>query len=111
MSFPSFGIRDMVEAEHRLITEVLHLSHLHAVMGISMGGRHTFEWIVSYPEFMDLAIPMFGSPQSTSFDRLLWTAQIDAIQLDPAWNHGNPTGRLTASRTQVGRNSIHTSQN
>jgi homoserine O-acetyltransferase len=94
MSFPSFGIRDMVEAEHRLITEVLHLSHLHAVMGISMGGMQTFEWIVSYPEFMDLAIPMFGSPQSTSFDRLLWTAQIDAIQLDPAWNHGNPTGPL-----------------
>jgi homoserine O-acetyltransferase/O-succinyltransferase len=94
MNFPSFCIRDMVEAEHRLVTEVLHLSHLHAVMGISMGGMQTFEWIVSYPEFMDLAIPMFGSPQSTSFDKLLWTAQIDAIQLDPAWNHGNPTRPL-----------------
>jgi homoserine O-acetyltransferase len=43
---------------------------------------------------MDLAIPMFGSPQSTSFDKLLWTSQIDAIELDPAWNHGNPTGPL-----------------
>src|SRR3984893_13837260 len=92
MSFPSFSIRDMVEAEHRLATEVLHLSHLHAVLGISMGGMQTFEWIATYPGFMDLAIPMFGSPQSTSFDKLLWTAQIDAIQLDPAWNHGNPTG-------------------
>ena len=95
MSFPSFGIRDMVEAEHRLAIEVLHLSHLRAVMGISMGGMQTFEWMVTYPEFMDLAIPMFGSPQSTAFDKLLWTAQIDAIQLDPAWNHGNPTGPLS----------------
>jgi len=95
MSFPSFGIRDMVEAEHRLATEVLHLSHLRAVMGISMGGMQTFEWIVTYPEFMDLGIPMFGAPQSTAFDKLLWTAQIDAIELDPAWNHGNPSGPLS----------------
>ena len=95
MSFPSFSIRDMVEAEHRLASEVLQLSHLRAVMGISMGGMQTFEWIVRYPEFMDLAIPMFGSPQSTAFDKLLWTTEIDAIQLDPAWNHGNPTGPLS----------------
>ena len=51
--------------------------------------------MVAYPEFMDLAVPMFGSPQSTSFDKLLWTAQIDAIQLDPAWNNGHPTGPLS----------------
>ena len=95
MSFPSFSIRDMVEAEHRLATESLHLSHVHAVMGISMGGMQTFEWAVTYPDFMDLAIPMAGSPQSTSFDKLLWTAQIDAVELDPAWNRGNPTGPLT----------------
>jgi len=44
---------------------------------------------------MDLAIPMAGSPQSTSYDKLLWTSQIDALELDPAWHHGNPTGPLT----------------
>jgi homoserine O-acetyltransferase len=95
MKFPVFTIRDMVEAERRLLTEVLHISHLRAVMGVSMGGMQTFEWAVAYPDFMDLAIPMFGSPQSTSWDKLLWTSQIDAIELDPAWNNGNPTGPLT----------------
>jgi homoserine O-acetyltransferase len=94
MKFPKFTIGDMVEAEHRLCTDVLQLSHLRAVLGISMGGMQAFEWVVRYPDFMDIGIPMSGSPQSTSFDKLNWTAQIDAIELDPAWNHGNPNGPL-----------------
>jgi pimeloyl-ACP methyl ester carboxylesterase len=92
--FPEFGIRDMVESEHRLAAEVLHLPHLRAVIGASMGGMQTFEWVVAYPDFVELAIPIAGSLQSTSFDKLLWTAQIDAMELDPAWNHGNPTGPM-----------------
>lgn len=94
MKFPQFTIRDMVESERRLLTETLHLSRLHAVMGVSMGGMQTFEWAVAYPDFMDLAISMSGSPQSTSSDKLLWTSEIDALELDPAWNKGNPTGSL-----------------
>ncbi|HUJ29715.1 MAG TPA: alpha/beta hydrolase [Candidatus Acidoferrum sp.] len=94
MAFPEFTIRDMVESEHRLAVEVLHLSHVHAVMGISMGGMQTFEWAVAYPDFMDEAIPIVGSPQSTSYDKLLWTCQIDALELDPAWNGGKPTGSM-----------------
>ena len=60
MKFPEFTIRDMVESEHRLATDVLHLPHLRAVMGLSMGGMQTFEWAVAYPDFMDLLIPMAG---------------------------------------------------
>lgn len=92
--FPEFTIRDIVEAERRLATEVLHLSHLRAVMGVSMGGMQTFEWAVGYPDFMDVAIAMAGSPQSTSYDKLQWTAMIDAVELDPAWNNGIPRGSM-----------------
>ena len=95
LAFPKFTIRDMVESEHNLATEVLHLSHVHAVMGISMGGMQTFEWIVAYPDFMDLAVPMAGSPQSTSYDKLLWTSQMEALELDPEWKDGKGTKPMT----------------
>jgi homoserine O-acetyltransferase len=95
LTFPEFTIRDMVESEHRFATEVLHLTHLHAVMGISMGGMQTFEWVVAYPDFMDVAVPMAGSPQSTSYDKLLWTAEMDALRLDPEWKDGQGTKPMT----------------
>jgi homoserine O-acetyltransferase/O-succinyltransferase len=91
LDFPEFTIRDMVESEHRLATEVLHVNHIHAVMGISMGGMQAFEWIVAYPDFMDVAVPIVGSPQSTAYDKLLWTSQIDALKLDPEWKDGKGT--------------------
>ena len=97
LGFPEFTIRDMVESEHRLATEVLHLTHLHAVMGISMGGMQTFEWVVAYPDFMDVGVPMAGSPQSTSYDMLLWTSQMDALKLDPEWKGGEGTQPMTGA--------------
>ncbi|MFZ3218229.1 MAG: hypothetical protein WA192_19435 [Candidatus Acidiferrales bacterium] len=95
LEFPEFTIRDMVESEYRLATEVFHLTHLRAVIGVSMGGMQTFEWAVAHPDFMDLAIPIVGSPQSTSYDKLLWTAQIGALELDPEWKDGNGTKPMT----------------
>jgi homoserine O-acetyltransferase len=89
MRFPEFTIRDMVNAEYKLVTERLGLKHLRAVMGISMGGMQTFQWIVAYPDFMDKGIPIVGSPKLTSYDLLLWTAEEHAIEADAAWNHGD----------------------
>ncbi len=91
MKFPAFGIRDMVNAEHQLVEKVLHIPHLRGVIGISMGGMQTFQWMVAYPDFMDRAIPIVGSPKLTSYDLLLWQAGIHAIQADVNWKGGDYT--------------------
>ncbi len=91
MKFPKFGIRDMVVSQHQLLAQVLHIDHLKAVMGISMGGMQTFQWIVSYPDFADKAIPIVGSPRLAPFDLMLWKAENDAIMGDPAWKNGDYT--------------------
>lgn len=88
MKFPRFSIRDMVESQHRLLIQKLSITHLRAVMGISMGGMQTFEWMVAYPEFLDRAIPIVGSVKLTSYDILLWEAERHAIESDAAWKHG-----------------------
>jgi homoserine O-acetyltransferase/O-succinyltransferase len=86
--FPAITERDMVRAEYRAVTEVLHLKHAHAVMGISMGGEQTFEWAVTYPEFFDLAVPIAGTPQPTSYDLLSHTITEDAMLADPDYKGG-----------------------
>lgn len=90
--FPRFTIRDMVRAQHRLITEVLGLAHLHAIVGISMGGMQAFEWAVSYPDFVDKVVPIVGSPQVTSYDLLLWETVIRAIETTQKCEDCDPVG-------------------
>lgn len=89
MSFPRFTIRDMVKAEHRLITECLGIRHLVAVTGISMGGIGSLQWAVSFPDFMDAVIPVVPQAHATRQTAFIWEAARQAIALDPKWRDGN----------------------
>lgn len=94
-TFPAFSIRDMVESQHQLLTDKLGIQHLHAVIGFSMGGMQTFQWMVSYPDFMDVAVPIAGTPHPTSQDMLLFRTLEKAMLADPAYVNGHYQGNPT----------------
>ena len=70
--FAAITIGDMVDVQHRLLTDHLGIRHVRAVVGISMGGFQAFEWAVRYPTFMDAVVPIVGSPRPTTYDRLIY---------------------------------------
>jgi homoserine O-acetyltransferase len=89
MRFPKFTLHDTIESQHQLLTRVLKLDHVKAIVGISMGGMQVFQWLVQYPQFMDKAVPIVGTPHPAPYDLLVWQAQIDALMHDRDWKGGN----------------------
>ena len=80
-AFPLVSIADMVHSQHRLVTDVLGLDGLYAVLGISMGGMQTFEWLVEYPDFFAKAVPIIGSPRLGPYDIARWETELRVLEL------------------------------
>lgn len=96
--FPDFTIGDMVRAQHRLLTEQLGLSSVHAIVGASMGGFQVFEWMMQYPDYAANFVPIEGAPWSTYYDYLKRRAVMAALEApleDPA-AAARATNMLTA---------------
>jgi homoserine O-acetyltransferase len=79
--FPAFSIRDQVNLQHRLLTEYLDIEHLHAVVGASMGGYQTYEWLMMYPDFATHFVPIEGTPWYTFYDRIKGRAWQEVLAL------------------------------
>jgi homoserine O-acetyltransferase/O-succinyltransferase len=71
-AFPRYGYADVVEAQHRLVTEQLGLQRLRLVLGTSMGGMHTWMWGERYPDMMDALMPIASLPEPVDGRNLLW---------------------------------------
>lgn len=87
-AFPAFTVRDMVESEFRLLNDKLGIKHVHAIVGYSMGATQTFQWMVSHPGYMDVAVPIAGTPRQTSYDLLFWRTEEAAMLADPEYANG-----------------------
>lgn len=100
--FPRYGYLDMVEAQRRLLTEALGVTHLRLVMGTSMGGMHTWLWGQLHPDMMDALMPLASLPTQIAGRNRVWRRMaIDAIRQDPQWQGGDykaqpPSLRLAA---------------
>jgi homoserine O-acetyltransferase len=69
----------MVESQHEMLLK-MGINHLRAVGGISMGGFQAFQWITAYPDFVDKAVPIVGSPRPTSYDLMFYDAGLKAVK-------------------------------
>jgi homoserine O-acetyltransferase len=87
--FPLTTIRDNVEIVHTLLTQELHVRHLRAVIGFSMGAQQAFQWAVSYPDFMDRVVATSGTAKTYGHGIVRLEGQIAALTADSAFNNGD----------------------
>ena len=90
--FPHYGYEDMVAAQHRLVTDGLHVNHLVLVMGTSMGCMHSWLWAERYPDAMDGVVPLACIPTQIAGRNRMWRKMvIDDITADRDWQGGEYT--------------------
>ena len=90
--FPHYTYDDMVDADHRLLTEKLGVTHLRLVMGTSMGGMHSWIFAERYPDFMDAAVPLASVPTAiVGRNRMIRKMAMDDIRRDVEWKGGEYT--------------------
>ena len=120
VAFAGLTIGDMVEVQHRFLTEHLGLRHVRAIVGISMGGFQVFEWAVRYPSFMDAAVPIVATPRPTAYDKLIfdtWRRSAEELsgprtEPDSAWMQASRLETLFMRTTRFVNDSgdVHTLQ-
>jgi homoserine O-acetyltransferase/O-succinyltransferase len=94
--FPNYGYGDMVDIQHKLVADTLGIKHLHAILGMSMGGMNAWQWAEAYPGEMDGVMPVVSLPTKVSGRNAIWRhLAVDMIRDDPGYKDGDYTGPLT----------------
>lgn len=89
MRFPAYDYADMVEAEHRLLTEGLGIRQMRLIMGTSMGCMHSFILGETWPDFARALMPLACEPvEIAGLNRIWRQLLIDGIKADPEWAAG-----------------------
>jgi homoserine O-acetyltransferase len=92
VKFPKYDYADMVDAQHRLLSEGLGVRHLRLIIGNSMGGMETWLWGEKYPSYMDALVPMASQPTAmASRNWMLRRMMLETLRNDPDYNNGNYT--------------------
>ena len=89
--FPRYTIRDMMAAQHALVTRGLELATLRAVGGNSMGSFVCLEWGIHHPEMVRSLILLVPSPKAEANFQLTVDLMTSVIALDPEWEGGRYT--------------------
>ncbi len=89
-AFPRYMYSDLVDLQHRLMTEALGLARCKLILGVSMGGMHAWEWGVRFPDFMQHLVPLASLPAPIAGRNwMLRRLLIDSVREDPQWHGGH----------------------
>jgi len=89
MRFPQYNLRDMIQAQHKLVTEALGIRRVQVVAGISLGATQAIQYSITHPDFIDGAISIAGAPVYGT-QSYHWNSQLQAIiEGCAAWQGGN----------------------
>jgi homoserine O-acetyltransferase len=103
MRFPVVTVRDMVNAQRRLI-EHLGVRQLACVAGGSIGGQQALEWAVTYPEMVRNAVVVAATAALTAQAVAFSEVERQAIMLDPQWRQGDyAPGQVPAAGLALAR--------
>jgi homoserine O-acetyltransferase len=92
MHFPQYDYDDMVNSQHTMLVDGLHVDHLRLILGTSMGCMQSFVWGETYPNFSDALAPFACLPVELAGRNRMWRYMaMQMIRDDPAWKNGDYT--------------------
>ncbi len=101
-SFPEITIRDMVNSQYKLVTNVFKLKHLFAAVGGSLGGMQVFEWAIAYPDFISKIVSYVSTPKVSTYDRLWTDTQLEIIENGKKYGETEQEIRKTLAKLMAG---------
>jgi homoserine O-acetyltransferase len=107
MAFPVITIRDMVNAQARLLDH-LGVGRLAAVIGGSMGGMQALDWAVAYPDRVKSVVAIACAARHSAQNIAFHEVGRQAIMADPNWAGGDyPDDRPPTAGLAVARMAAH----
>jgi len=108
LSFPVITIRDMVQAQARLLDH-FGVENVFCVIGGSMGAMQALEWAHRFPQRVFSVVPIAGSYRHSAQNIAFHEVGRQAIMADPEWAHGNylAEGRKPKRGLAVARMAAH----
>ena len=79
-SLSDITIRDMVNSQFKMLTEVFKFKHIFAAVGGSLGAMQVLEWAVAYPDFISKIVAYVGTPKLSTYDLLWNNIQLNIIE-------------------------------
>lgn len=88
--FPVYNIRDMVRAQHELLTRGLGIQHALAIGGASSGAYQSLEWGVMYPGFARGLLLYEPAAMADRHVKVIIDGIVGTLSLDPAFTSQTP---------------------